>query len=222
MGPMRGALAIAILAVLAVPGTAPSATKPPATKTHTAHGMAQARSLLLTARDLAPSWTAQPAPKPVPSLSCAGRAPSTTGVVETGSAASPRFGAGPTGPFAAQTVYVYANARQASTYWRRAVGDRIGRCLSEAVVKGSTDAIRFTVSKVERLPALRVVGVSALFRVSAEVASAGQTVPAYVDIVLIQNRNAITALTFSSLSEPVGSTLRLRLSQRLANRLAAA
>jgi hypothetical protein len=218
---MRGLLSIAAVAGLLVPVTQ-AATKPPAAgHTHTAAGMATAHRLLLTSRDFPKSWTSTPAGKAVPALTCGSFAPSTTGVVEIGAAASPNFRAGATGPFASEAVYVYATARQARTFWRRAVGPGIAGCFSQSVTQGSTQAVRFAVKKTELLPLPRLGDRSAAYRLRATATTTGQSVTAYFDLLLIGRGAAVAAITFSGFSEPVSSELELAGARAAARRLAA-
>jgi hypothetical protein len=218
---MRGLLSSLAAAGLLVP-VAQAATKPPAAgKTHTAAGMATAHRLLLTSRDFPKGWTSSPAGKAVPALTCGSFAPSTTGVVETGAAASPNFRAAAAGPFASEAVYVYATPRQARTFWRRTVGPGIAACFSQSVTQGSTTSVQFAVKKTQLLPLPRLGDRSAAYRVAATATTPGQEVTAYFDLLLIGRGAVVAAITFSSFSEPVSRELALARARAAARRLAA-
>jgi hypothetical protein len=216
---MRLSLCILLLLAL-VTGSAAGATKPPKT-THTRAGMAAAQRLLLTEADVPRSWTAVAAGKLTPTLTCAGFSPSTAGIVETGSAASPAFRADATGPFAAEGVYVYATPAQAAAYWRRVVGPGIRSCMTQALVQGSTTDVKFTVRRTQSLALPPVGARRAGFRITATATTPGQVVTAYVDMLLLSTGKAIAAVSVSSFSEPVSPALERSLARSAARRLAA-
>ncbi len=178
--------------------------------------------MLLTKDDVARSWTSSPAGKTTPTLTCAGFAPSVSGVVETGSAASPAFRGGSSGPFASEVVYVYATEAQARAYWRRVVvGRSVRSCLSNVVEQGSTTEVKFTVVKLAALPLPSLGARRAAYRLTATAATTAQTITAYVDMLLIGDGNGIAALSLSSFSQPVSEQLERALGRAAARRLAA-
>jgi hypothetical protein len=226
-GRMRSLL-VALLAVAALAaGTGAAmggvaAKKPPAAgRTHTAAGTAAATRMLLTKRDLGTGWTATPAGKTPPALTCAGFAPSTDRVVETGVAASPAFRGGDAGPFVGESVYVYATPAQARRFWLRVVGAGVRSCLTQSVVQGSTTDVKFAVKRIHDL-ALPALGARrAGYRLTATATAPGQTVDAYVDLLLIGDGEAIAAISLSSFSQPVSERVELALARAAARRLAA-
>jgi hypothetical protein len=217
-------LAVGALSAGAGAATAGDAAKqPPAAgkTTHTRAGTAAAKRMLLTKRDLGAGWTAAPAGKTPPALTCAGFAPSTDGVVETGVAASPAFRGGDAGPFVAQSVYVYATPAQARRFWLRVVGAGVRSCLTQSVVQGSTTDVKFAVKKIQDL-ALPALGARrAGYRLTATATAPGQTVDAYVDLLLIGDGKAIAAISLSSFSQPLSERVELALARAAARRLAA-
>jgi hypothetical protein len=213
---LAGALATALAA------SAASAAKSPAPRsTHTDAGTALARRLLLTRADLPRGWAATPASGKTPRLTCAGFSPSTEGIVETGAAASPAFRAGASGPFVTETVYVYASAAQAKAFWQRLVGPGLRSCLVQTVTQASTTDVRFAVQRSEQLTLPRAGARSASYRLTATATAPGQTVAAYIDMLLVAQGRAVAALSVSSFSQPVARSLELALRRAAARRVAA-
>jgi hypothetical protein len=216
---MRGVLAAALLAGLALPAAAPAAKPKPG---HTKAGQAAARAALLTTKDVAAGWTATAAPKQVPSLGCSAAAPSVAGIRELGSAASASLRATANGPFVSQTAYVFATPVQAATVFRRVTGKVAERCLAESVKAGSTTDVQLAVAKTESLRGPALAGRTALVRATGTASSIGQRLATYVDLVLVARGRAVTALTFVSFEEPAAASLELRLGRIVAARLARA
>lgn len=172
-----------------------------------------AHRLLLTSGDFPSGWTSKPAAQTHPVLTCTTPAPKERAV-----ASSPRFAASNTGPYVTQTVWVYRSDAQATTAWKRAA-PQLRSCLVNAIKRGSTQTVTFTVkhTAVLTLPKLapRVVG----YRVTAKAASPGQTVGTYYDMIVLARGTAITELSFAQLTTPVSRSLELRLARLTAKRL---
>jgi hypothetical protein len=209
-------LAVLLLACLLAP-VASGATKPPTT--HTKAGLAAARRALLPAGAFPSRWTSTPAEKTVPALVCQLAGIDPTGIVELGAAASPRYTAESSGPFAAESVYVYKTPKQASLLWKRLVGPAVARCLAASVTAGSTQDVTF--SKTKRLPVVapRVAGRAAAYRVSAQAATPGQAITAYFDLVLVARGSSVAALSFSSFSVPPPVGIEALLARAAVSRL---
>jgi hypothetical protein len=212
---MRRLLSVGLAIGLLAP-IAHAATKP---GTHTKQGMATARRLLLTSTAFPRGWTSAAAGKTVPVLACSVFVPSTTGILERGAASSPSFRAGGTGPFVTEAVYVYATARQASTFWRRVARPGIARCLAQSVTQGSTKDVSFKVIRRETLAPPSVGARSAAYRVAATASTPGQTATAYFDLLLVGHGAAIAALSVSGFTDPVSPQLETSLARAAARKL---
>lgn len=206
----------------AVAATSPVATSAAVAATsaahgHTAAGLARARADLIPRGDLGVGWRVQsPPPRPIPALSCPGFSPRLTGVKETGAAASPTFAQSADGPFLAQIAYVYASDRQRQTVWRRVVTPRLETCVAGALRQGSVHGAQFTVTARRRLRLPRLAAQRAGYRVQATVTGSGQTVPIYLDMLVLGRGASISELSVTSIGTPVSSSLETRLARRAA------
>ena len=198
-----------------MPGTAAAVTH-----RHTAADMALARGALLRRADLGPGWSqASPAGKPAP-LTCSQFQPATAGVVETGSASSPTFQQSSSGPFVADSAYVYASAAEERAYWDKVMRPGLLRCVAAALTQGSGSGLRFTVTAKQRLTLPKLPSSAAGYRVSGTASGSGQTIDVYLDMVVLGRGRAISAISLSTFSQPVDRRLELRLARLAANRLA--
>jgi hypothetical protein len=217
---LRAAALLLAAAALAAPGA--GAANAPAKKkvktTHTAAGMAAAARAVLGAADLGPGWTAGKAGAADASLECGSAAPP-KGIVETGKAVSPTFSESSSGPFVSQAVFVYASAPEAQQVWQQTAGKAALACLARSVAGGSSKGIRFTVLHEQTLARPAVGDRSAAYRVVARVHATAQTIPAYVDLVLVGRGDALTEISYSAFSTPVGRAVELAVAQALARRL---
>ena len=186
---------------------------------HTPAGGAVARRGLLRLSELGQGWAAGSKPAKVGRLTCGVAAPTVKGAVETGSAVSPTYRAGATGPFVSQTVYVYSRPAGASLFWRHVVGPQALSCLATSVAGFSTKNVTFKVTRSQALPAPHAATRAVAYRVVGTAVSTPQKVTVYVDVVLLLRGNAIAELGFSSFSRPVASGLELRLARVVAARL---
>jgi hypothetical protein len=206
--------AVALAAVLVGTATGAVATHP------TPAGMALARRALLSRSDLGRRWTSTPAPRTVPGLTCPAFSPGLSGVVQTGAAISPTFQASPTGPFASQTAYAYANASEEQTVWHEVARRGLLACVAASLVR-STGGAHFAVTakRLESLPGLPVHAIG--YRVAGTASVPNQTVNVYLDVVLLGGGDAVTEMSFSSFLQPVARALELRLARLVAGRLSA-
>jgi hypothetical protein len=198
-----------------LPGTAAGAV----TSHPTPAGNALARGLLLRRGDFGRGWTSTPAPKRAPGLTCPAFSPALSGVVQTGSAISPTFQAGSTGPFVSQTAYAYASASEEETVWREVARRALLRCVAASLVR-STRGVHFSV-RSKRLLALPSLPVHAMgYRVFGTASIPNQTVNVYLDVVLLGGGTTVTELSISSFLAPVARSFELRLARIAAGRVA--
>jgi hypothetical protein len=177
------------------------AVSAPAVK-HDAAGMVLAKASVLAAGDLGKGWSGTPSPQGGIALACRGFDPSGAGIVETGAAASPTFSFGPTGPFLLQKTSVYATLAQANAYWRRAVTAKLLACAVQTLQAVSSRGVKVTITKQAALPFTTSAAHTRAFRVAGALTSNGNTVTNYLDVIVLGNGRAITAITISSFKSP--------------------
>lgn len=208
-------VAVVLAAMLAGTAGGAVATHP------TAAGKALARGTLLRRSDLGRGWKSTPAPMTVAGLTCPGFSPPLSGVVQTGSAISPTFEAGSTGPFASQTAYEYASASEEGTVWREVARPHLLTCVAASLVHSTGGGVHFKVHS-KRLVALPSLPVHAMgYRVVGTASVPNQTVNVYLDVVLLGGGTAVTELSFSSFLRPPERAFELRLARIVAGRVAA-
>lgn len=212
----RGAVVVAL--ACAFTGTASAAV----VRRHTASGDALARAELLRRTDLGAGWqTISAAPRRTPELTCGSFSPHVGGVVERGAASSATFALDSGGPFVAQASYVYASAAQERALWSRLARLGLGRCLKQSLVRGSGHGITFTATGVKEFSAPKLGVMTRAFRVSGMAATTDQSLPVYLDVVLLGAGRSISALSLSSFDVPPARSLELRLGRKIAPRLSA-
>jgi hypothetical protein len=218
--PRRALLAPALAAALTAGGAvAPAGAL---TRHPTAAGHAAATALLVRRADFGGGWSAVAPPKVVPGLTCPRFHPATPRVVETGAAASPTFQASSSGPYVAGNAYVFASAAQRSAYWRAVARSGLLRCVADSLAHGSSHGVHFTVTG-HRMLALPKLGVQARgYRVSGTATSEGQSLDVFLDVLVLGRGSAVSALSLSSLEQPVGRALELRLARLLGARMSSA
>ncbi len=196
------------------------AAAPPTTGVHhTPAGVAAAKSMLLRAHDVGVSWkTTAPPVKKVGELTCGNASPTVEGAVETGSAASPTFGADLTGPFVTQSVFVYSTVTGAQRFWQHAVGKQTLACAAKSVTAASTKDVTFKITRSTQLPAPAGAR-SAAYRVVGRAVTQAQEVTVYVDVVLVQRGSAIAEVSFASFQEPFSRGMEQRIVSTAAARL---
>jgi hypothetical protein len=186
---------------------------------HTPAGNTAAHKALLRRADLGAGWFAGATPKKVGTLTCTTAAPP-KGVIETGSAVSPTFQAGATGPFVSQSAYVYSNAAGATKLFAHVSGSTAAKCLAQSFLGADpSNSVTFTVTKQQALRAPKVNGTATAYRVVGRATVSAQRVRVYVDIVLIRRGNAISEVSFASFSVPVAASVEAHIARAAANRI---
>jgi hypothetical protein len=171
---------------------------------HTPAGMKTAVSSLLTLKDLGRGWTAQKATSSTGiRLSCNGFPVSGAGVVEIGSAESPSFKGGTTGPFVLQQTSVYETTKDANTWWNRGVKPGLITCVAQSLAPLAAQGIKVTITSQGKLPMASVGDRLAAYRVVATLSTTNGKRKTYFDVVLVQSGRTITEVSYSSLVKPV-------------------
>jgi hypothetical protein len=182
-------------------------------------GTALARATLLSRADVGRGWSSAPPPRHTPPLTCPQFSPIVGGVRQIGAATSPTFRASARGPFVAQDAYAYATASQQTVVWRAVVRPALGRCAANSLASGGGQGVTLAVTATQplRLPALPVR--AAGYRVTATASTNGQSLTVFLDMIVLGAGRAITTIGLSSLEQPTGKRLELRLVRTVALRL---
>jgi hypothetical protein len=179
-----------------------------------------ARRAVLTRAALGHGWTVEaPAPRHAPTLTCRAFAPRPPGVRVRASVGSPTFQAGLQGPFLSQSVYLYGSATQERTVWRQVVIARLLRCAAARFAAGGS-GYAVTSSHVSALR--RSPGNITRYRIAGTVSAGGQTLPAFLDELVLERGSLITVLDISSLDAPPSDSLERRLAGSAADKLRSA
>jgi hypothetical protein len=189
---------------------------------HTGAGQARAQGALLRRTQLGAGWSvSSPAPRHVPALTCSAFDPAVSGATEVGAAASATFAQSANGPFAAQVSYAYATPAQQLSVWRAVVRPALGRCFRASILHGSGRGVTFTATGVKRLSLPGVPGRSAEYRVTGVATAPNQSVPVYLDAIIIGGGAGISALSLSTFLQPATPGTELRLARAMARQMAA-
>jgi hypothetical protein len=210
------ALSVSVFGVIAVAASPASA----AIRVHrTTAGNQLARGVLVRRADLGSGWSQTAAPAKVPPLTCPAFNPAISGVTETGTAASPTFGHGSSGPFVSADAYVYATAGQATTVWSRAVRPQLRRCVAEGLRSASGNGTKFrvTTSGLLSLPPLGVR--RAGYRIAGTATRTDQSVNVFLDALVLSTGRRLVTITVSSFFAPPTRQFELRVARIAAHRL---
>jgi hypothetical protein len=199
VGRLAGVVGV-ILVVLAAAGAALAARGDPK-KAYTAVDQARAKSMLLRRADLAVGFRSAPASKDSNSY-CA--ALDESDLTLTGDAESPDFVLQAPGRIfsIASEAQVYRSSSQALASWRRSTSDAGERCAARelsSVIAGSGGTFR----SLKRVAFPDVAPLTASYRVTAELASGQQKVPAFIDVVVLQRGRAQVAFFVLSVGAPL-------------------
>jgi hypothetical protein len=214
---VRGALlaAAALAAVLVLPAVASQPKNRP-----TAAGNAQAKAVALRLADLGAGW------KPIPGgaggaadLTCKGFNPNQSNLTTIGSAGR-AFGSSDGLTTVLSRVDVFKSAAEAQASWNRIVRPAMVTCMASRLVDlvaGKDTAVKITSKGPLRLP---VPGRRhAAYRIAADVTVSGQTVKAYLDVILQGGGPADSAMLVTSVLQPPPRSLESKLAAALAGRL---
>jgi hypothetical protein len=185
---------------------------------HTQAGTAEAHRVLIRHSDLGGGWVTGATPKKVGSLACA--TVTLKGVVEIGSAVSPTYRRSGTGPFVSESAFTYNSSAGAATFFKRVATRGALSCLAQTILQGaSSSGVSFTVVAKQALPAPRVPAKAAAYRIVGRAQVQAQKIDVYIDLVLLQQGNAIAELGFSSFAVPVSRADELQITRAAAKRL---
>jgi hypothetical protein len=184
---------------------------------HTTADTATARGSLVKVSDFGKGWTGKASAQQGVGLDCTGFHPSGQGIVETGAASSATISYGTTGPFITQRTSVYATAAQANTYWQRAVTPGLATCVGGVLRGLSTRGIKVTMISQGTRPFSTSLAHTAAYRA---VAIVGKNKLTYsIDVIVLGQGRAITALTISSIEAPPPANIEKALATIIAKRL---
>jgi hypothetical protein len=170
---------------------------------------ATARRVLLGRSELGRGWSVEaPAPAHALRLTCRAFSPRLSGVRVRASVASPTLQQSSQGPFLSQAAYLYGAAGQERVVWRHVVISRLLRCAAATFAAGGT-SYAVTSSRVSALH--RPGGTVTRYRIAGTVAGGGQTLPAYLDELVLGRGVLITVLDVSSFDAPASDRLESQL-----------
>jgi hypothetical protein len=214
-------VAVALLVACAVAGPAAAGAGAAPHKKH--HGPTPetllARKVLLHRSDLGFQWTSTPASGKTPTLICPAFSPNVTSLPKPGAAASPTFSRAFEHQFVFQAAYVYPTAKQALTFWNRAVTPKLVKCVAGALTANSTSSVTFAVTSKHSLQLPAIGDRRAGYRVAGTATQPGGEVNVYLDMLVVGRGSGLTQVSFLSLFEPVSRSLELRLARVAAARL---
>ena len=207
-----------VLVVLALSQAALGAKGDPQ-KRLTAADSQRAAGVLLTRTDLgAAGWKSEPGAGQSGCGIMLSLNPVESDLVETGEATGPLF-SNKGYEALAQTVRVFATARQANTAWVRTVNKELVICMEQQVENTSSMGAAVSVTDWSPLKVPKIGGHVAGFRVTAT-ATSGQTKPkVYLDVILLGQSRTMTKITFSSLRKPFSTAYESRLARIVSQRL---
>jgi hypothetical protein len=223
---------VAVLALLAIAGTAGAASTDPQVQIAAAD-QAWAESVQLTTRDLGPGWSAASggggdAGDATGSGLCPGFSPNEADLVLTGGSSSPNFIRND-GAVASSAATVWQSAEHAQADWDRMVQPGLLSCLASAFSAGSTKKLRIVVRSKQQVPFPAVAPrttayrLGLVFQVSRKVRGKMHktSVSARFDLVLLGNGRATGMLFFVAFNaRPLTDAYKQSLAQLLAQRLA--
>jgi hypothetical protein len=186
---------------------------------HTAVGTASAMQALVRRADLPKGW-AGASSKPVADSSklCNGLRPQQSDLVETGYAVAPDFSLGQTARVT-QWVRTFRSAKQADTSWSRTVTIGLVECLARQLGSISTAKSKVTVTGQFRLVVPKAAKRAAGFRVVAHAVTPDDKFNVYADVVVLEQGNRLTTMTFTGFVQPFDAALQAKLVRTVGARL---
>jgi hypothetical protein len=186
---------------------------------HTAVGMASAMQALVQRSDLPRGW-AGAASKPAADTSklCNGLRPRQSDLVETGYAVAPDFSLGQTARVT-QWVRTFRSARQADASWSRTVTIGLVSCLAKQLQSASDAKSKVTVTGQFRLEVPKAARRAAGFRVVAHAVTPDDKFNVYADVVVLEQGNRLTTMTFTGFVQPFEAALQNKLIRTVGARL---
>jgi len=211
--------ALAALVALALTVGALAARGDP-TKAITAADQARAKSMLLRRADLTASFRASPTGKGSDAY-CA--AADESDLTLTGDAESPEFSRQTSASilFVTSGASVYETESEASTSWRRNTS-AAGEACARRVVAAELGRSGLRVRSFGRAAFPAVAPLTIAYRVIASVPASSRTIPAYIDVVVLQRGRAQAVLLVGSAPAAVARTETAALARTMAVRMKAA
>jgi hypothetical protein len=187
----------------------------------TAAGRALAQHALIRRSSLGSGFSATPAPHSLPDLTCPAFHPPLRGVVKIGTAVSPTFSGGQSGPFVSQAAYAFANHAQETTVWRKVIRRGLLRCVRDALEAGSSSRVQIKATAGSLLGSPRVSAQSAAYRARGTASMPDESVDVYLDMLVVGRGSVITTVAITSFSDPVARAFERMVAQAALKRLPA-
>jgi hypothetical protein len=220
MPAVRRLVLAAALAAVVVPVAlaAPGDPQKKLTKADQAH----ARTVSLKLSDFGRGWSQEAPSKDNESKPrCSSYNPDQSDLIETGEYDSPNFSV-PPGSFVSSSVGVFKTAAMARTGYGRVAVPALPRCFGELFRKGITKPQSATILFAGPLAFPRYGDRSNGYRIRASVKVGTATVPATIDIVLLNRGRIDVAVIFAGIQQPFAPAFERSIVAKLAARAAAA
>jgi hypothetical protein len=216
---LRGAVALAaaVIVVAATTVLAGSAASP--RRAYTSAGNAAAKAIVLKPSDLPNGWKLEKSGGGGGQVTCKGFDPdqsdlTTVGHADVSFARSDGLGN------VASLVGIFKSTSQAQASWNRIVRPGMLVCLSSLFENGATDKKTTTTVVSKGRLALSVPGRrAAAFRIVADVATNGQHVKVYLDLIMQGSGRADTVMLVSSVLARPSAVFESKLAAAIAGRL---
>jgi hypothetical protein len=206
-------------ALLAAVIAACAAAASPPKDAFTPEGKALAKSVSLRLSDLPPGWKTVPLSTTTGDVTCAAFDPDQSDLTRIGRAES-NFGSADSLGAAGSTVGVFSSAAQAQAAWNRLVRPQLVGCLASLFRQGiSANSATATIRSSGRLSVPMSAPRNAAYRIVSDVVTGGQSVSAWVDVLLEGRGSADTMILVTSVASPPAAALEQQLATAIARRL---
>jgi hypothetical protein len=208
-----------LLAAIAVPVALAAEGEPQ--KKLTKADQARARAVSLKLSDLGRGWKSEPPSKQNQSQPrCSNYKPDQSDLIETGDYDSPNFSR-PEGSFVSSGVGIFKTAEMARRGYTRVALPALPRCFGELFRKRFTKPRSATIFFAGPVAFRRYGDGSNAYRIRASVNVPPATVPATIDIVLLNRGRIDVAIIFAGIVRPFPSAFEQSIVAKVAARTAA-
>jgi len=214
----RAAAGALVAAAVAVAAGAGAAAAPPK-DAFTPAGKALAKSVTLRLSDLPAGWKTSASGNSTGDVTCATFKPDQSDLTRIGHAES-NFASADSLGAVGSTVGVFSSAAQAQTAWSRLVRPQLVGCLASLFKQGiSANSGTATIRSTGRLTVPMAAPRKAAYRIVSDVVTGGQSVRAWVDVLLQGRGSADTVILVTSVSSPPSAAVERKLAAAIAGRL---
>jgi hypothetical protein len=212
-----------VAAAVALLLAAAAAAKPPK-KVILPAVQAQAKAVNVQRSDLpGTGWKAEPSNSKGSTPRCSYYNPDQSDLTENGDADSPDFTlASESNSFVSSTVGIFVSSAQAQSAYSRIVQPALPKCLAELFKQGLTNPSQVTIVSSAAIPFPNVAERTNAYRIVANYkASASQSVPVRIDVVVLNRGKVDVALFFFGVAFRFNASFERQLAATVAARAAA-